>query len=43
MWNLDKNGTDKPIGEAERETQMRRANKWTPRGKGGWNELRGWG
>ena len=32
MWNLE-NGTDKPICEAEIETQMQRTNVWTPRGE----------
>ena len=32
MWNLE-NGTDESVCRAEIETQMQRANVWTPRGE----------
>ena len=42
ICGMQKNGTDEPTCKAEMQTQMQRTNVWTPRGKGGWDELGSW-
>ena len=39
IHRIQKNGIDDLICKTEIETQMQRANIWTPRGKVGWDEL----